>query len=191
MNGDELVLFFSKNYKHWLEYTIYHCKRKSMQRRWESMQNEANDLLNEVLLGIWINNNPKFLEDLMKKKDKKATELDYFILRVIRDNIYLKTTPYNQKYHRYQFLEYRESLTPESLVFNPEPNEQIKQEQIDLIMNALKILNIAPRKIAIFKFYYFEGKPLKEWDGPEALKTLYKIKNEVLHEIKEYLKKTS
>lgn len=179
MKKNDLTSLFEKNYKHWLEYTLFYSRKFNL-------QNEAYDILNEVLLMVWKGKSIEALTEMMKKKKKNATELDYFILHIIQKNIFSRSAPYRHKYHHNRELEYRASFPPDSFVYEP---KDTKEEQLDLINYILEHLDIKPLKIEVFKFYYFEGKPLKAWEGPEALKTLYKMKNEVVDEIKIHIKK--
>lgn len=184
MNKNELIGFFKKNYTHWLEYAVYHCSKVGMEA-------QANDLLHEVLYAIWTDYDRKFLDNLMHKKGKGGTELDFFILRITRNIIYSTSKSCKPQYLlSIEQLEFSRSISPDVFAYDPEEDpERIKQQKIDLIEEALEHLDIAPRKLAVFKFYYLEGRPLKEWQGTEAQKTLYKMKNDVVAKIKKYIKK--
>lgn len=180
MKNNQLKLFFEKNYKRWLQYATYYCQRAGL-------QGEAYDLLNEVLLMIWQSQDITSLYSMMQKGEKGKTGLDCLIFRVMKTNIFSQNAPYRRQYHHFKYLIFQESFPPDALVLYPE--ERSTEDLINLITEALEHVDIAPHKIAVFKYYFLEGKKLKEWEGNEALKTLYKMKNEVVCKIKEYIKK--
>ena len=100
MASTEINNYISKRYDRWLDYAIYHCNRNGM-------ADEAVDVLNEVLLSL-LQKSDTMLRQLLSAKKKDYTDLDFFVLKMIKLNITSSTSPYQSKLQEFNFRgEYR------------------------------------------------------------------------------------
>lgn len=180
MKKKQFDLYINKNYSRWLEIASYYCQQAGL-------NGEGEDLLNEVLCSILASKSVEILHAMVKSGKTDKTEFDRLVYKAIEINIYSQTAPYRHRYHHPDCPKFRESFSPDTSAFNPD--EMTNQGLIDLVRDALEHVNIELQKKEVFAYYYLENGNLKDWEGPEALKTLYKMKKEVLDKIREYLKK--
>ena len=82
--------FIEKRYDRWLDYAKYHCSLAGM-------SSEAIDVLNEVMCML-LQKPLEHLSRLMEAKQGKYTELDWYILQMIKLNVTSDTSPYRHKY---------------------------------------------------------------------------------------------
>lgn len=196
MSGDENVTieevrkYIGKRYERWLDYSTYHCAQ-------QKMAGEEVDLLNEVLINLLEKPEEKLIE-LYSKKSKEYTELDFFILRMIKLNATSDTAPYR---HRYKQIPTNENVHFSQLNVEDEeyeeddrPAEILKQKQLvyDIVDKRLD-LTYEQRDMFYFKF---EGGDFSEWYGHEEYKQFqdnyYKVRNKIKDEIqKDKIKKTT
>lgn len=88
--GDTIRLYIEKRYERWADYSTYHCTKAGI-------AGESVDILNEVILALLQKEDCK-LEMLMNAKKGQYTELDFFVLRMIKLNVYSPTSPYQSRY---------------------------------------------------------------------------------------------
>ena len=178
--GIEIEKYITQKYERWLDYSIYHCTHSGI-------GDEAVDVLNEVLCQL-LEKSEDFILSLLRKKSGIYSELDFYVLRMIKINATSDTSPYKYKYKSlpmddnvdYQALEiedmvYEEIDTPAKII-----------EQTSIIRQALEELNINKRSKQIFEYRFF-GETFKDWSGKESRKELYETYQNVLNLIKEKL----
>ena len=76
MASEALNKYIEKRYDRWLDYAKYHCSLAGM-------TDEAIDVLNEVMCML-LQKPPEHLSRLMEAKKGKYTELDFYILQMIK-----------------------------------------------------------------------------------------------------------
>jgi len=89
MATTEINQYIEKRYQGLLDYSAFHCSRAGI-------PDESIDVLNEVLLSL-LQMDDLRLQRMYEIKKCKYTELDFFILRMIKLNCYSETAPYRSK----------------------------------------------------------------------------------------------
>lgn len=165
--------YISKRYERWFDYASYHCGQAGMPE-------EAHDVLNEVLCSLLQKENSK-LEQLLSVKKNGYTELDFFVLKMIKLNATSDTSPYRSKYKPmpvddnvdYARLEIED--IQEEVV---DKNEQLL-ERFHQVREALEDLDLTPFAKKVFEYRFFEDSNFSDWPGKESLKQLYETYNRV------------
>jgi len=165
--------YIGKRYDRWLDYASYHCGIVGI-------PDEANDVLNEVLYSL-LQKSDKLLERLLSTKKNGYTELDFFVLRMIKLNATSPTSPYQSKYKRipsddnvdYTVLEIEDA--PTESVDDP----GITLERMHQVRDVFESLDLSPLAKRVFEFHFFQDSNFSDWDGEETQKQLYEIYNKV------------
>lgn len=185
MKGEVINEYITKKYSQWLDYTQYHCSR-------HGMEDEAIDVLNEVLFMFL----QKFQSDqdliikLYEKKKDNYRELDFFILKMIKLNVYSETSPYRYKY---KSVPVDRNVDFQILNMIDEPDEEIDDagnilNQMHKIREVLDELHLSDKAKEIFSFKFFQGESLSDWKGKEDRKHVRHTYNQVLKLIKNKIK---
>lgn len=165
--------YITKRYRRWLDYSVYHCGLSGI-------PNEAEDVLNEVILQL-LQKDSDMLDVLVKKRKGKYTELDFFVLKMIKLNASSLTSPYRSKYKSFLADANIDYLMLE--IEDIEEEQEDKSEEIlrkmHIIRQALEELDLSPLARKIFEYRFFHGLNFSDWEGPETLKQLYEIFNGV------------
>ncbi len=178
MISTSIEKYISKRYERWLDYAIYHCSLNDM-------KDEAMDVLNEVLLSLCRKNNDE-LKRMLESKKNGYTELDFFVLRMIKLNATSDTSPYRSKYKpmpvdrnvdytriEIEDMQDAQEDTPTS-IFN----------RFEEIREVIVELDLSPLARKIFEYRFFCDESFSDWEGPESLKQMYEVYNGVLELIK-------
>ena len=132
--------YINKRYDRWLDYAVYHCTHAGM-------QDEANDVLNEVLLSL-VRKEKAELDRLLTSKQNGYTELDFFVLRMIKLNATSDTSPYRSKYRNKVLLDANKDYM--SLKIIDEPYMEIDFPAISLWQ--FKLIRFILRNIEVSRF---------------------------------------
>lgn len=173
MVSTKVEKYISKRYERWLDYASYHCEQAGMPE-------EACDVLNEVLCSLLQKDNSK-LEQLLSIKKNGYTELDFFVLKMIKLNVTSDTSPYRSKYKPmpvddnvdYSCLEIED--VQEEVV---DKNELLLQ-RFHQVREVLEDMDLTPFAKKVFEYRFFEDSNFSEWSGTESLKQLYETYNKV------------
>ncbi len=173
--------YITKRYDRWLDYSKYHCGLVGI-------RDEAVDVLNEVLCAL-LQKNEELLDRLLSMNKNGYTELDFFVLKMIKLNATSPTSPYQNKYKHipaddnvdYTCLEiedFQEDQTDRSeLVLE-------KMHQVRDVFESLDLSDLAKR---VFEFHFFQDGNFSDWEGEETQKQLYEVYNGVQSLIKRKL----
>ena len=82
--------YITKRYERWLDYSLYHCGLAGI-------PDEATDVLNEVICSLLQKKN-RLLDKLLETKKNGYTELDFFVLKMIKLNASSPTSQYRSRY---------------------------------------------------------------------------------------------
>ena len=85
----EIEKYIKKRYDRWLDYSSFHTEQAGL-------QDQAVDVLNEVLLSLLKKDEDSLLKLLHSRKEQYC-ELDFFVLRLIKMNATSNTAPYRFK----------------------------------------------------------------------------------------------
>lgn len=167
--------YITKKYDRWLDYAKYQCSQVGI-------ANESYDVLNEVLCSL-VQKNDKLLERLLETKKNGYTELDFFVLKMIKLNATSPTSPYQ---NRYKPIPVDTNTDYSMMEIEDEEEDVIDKNEIILdrfhqVRDALESLGLISSAKRVFEYRFFEDGNFNEWnEGPETLKQLYEMYNKVL-----------
>lgn len=144
------------------------------------MPEEACDVLNEVLCSLLQKDNSK-LEQLLSIKKNGYTELDFFVLKMIKLNATSDTSPYRSKY--------KPMPVDDNVDYSRLEIEDVQEEVVDKnelllqrfhqVREVLEDMDLTPFAKKVFEYRFFEDSNFSEWSGTESLKQLYETYNKV------------
>lgn len=181
MATEEIKKYIEKRYDRWLDYASYHCSCAGI-------GDEAIDVLNEVLCDL-LQKSPDKLILLLNKKSGQYTELDYFVLRMIKLNATSPTSPYRHKYKPVPVdanVDYsRLDLIDEDDEDYDRPAEILKKT--NKVREIYSRLNLSDKARKVFEYRFFHGEMFCDWPGKETEKELFDTYYKVISLIKEKL----
>lgn len=158
--------YIRRRYERWLDYAVYHCGLVGI-------PDEANDVLNEVLCSLLQKDDAK-LQQLLSAKKNGCTELDFFVLKMIKLNVTSDTSPYRSKY--------RPMPVDQNVDYSRLEIEDVKEESVDKnelllsrfhqVRDVLQDLDLSPLARRVFEYRFFEDANFSDWPGKESLKQL-------------------
>ncbi|QIK58830.1 hypothetical protein G7050_02820 [Dysgonomonas sp. HDW5A] len=173
--------YISERYDRWLDYARYHCSHANM-------DDEAIDVLNEVLAMLLekLKSNQSYILQLYESKKGQYTELDFYILQMIKLNITSETSPYR---HKYKPIPVDDNIDFQWVDLIDDPDNEPDRsgeilDQMHIVRDAFDSLNLSEKAKHVFSWKFFECNRFSEWEGPEDKKDLYDIYNRVLELIK-------
>ena len=163
MASEALNKYIEKRYDRWLDYAKYHCSLAGM-------SSEAIDVLNEVMCML-LQKPLEHLSRLMEAKQGKYTELDWYILQMIKLNVTSDTSPYR---HKYKPIPVDENVDWRRLNI---------RERIQDIRDMVDQLGLSEKAKRIFAWKFFAGESFADWPGPENRKELYETYKSVFNAV--------
>ena len=157
MASEALNKYIEKRYDRWLDYAKYHCSLAGM-------TDEAR---------------------LMEAKQGKYTELDWYILQMIKLNVTSDTSPYR---HKYKPIPVDENVDWRRLNIIDEPDDSIDRteyirERMQDIRDMVDLLELSEKAKRIFAWKFFAGESFADWPGPESRKELYETYKSVFNAV--------
>lgn len=180
----EISKYLEKRYERWLDYAKYHSLKKGC-------EDQANDILNEVMVSL-LQKEHKKIECLYSIKKGQYRELDFYILRMIKLNIYSPTSPYQNKYKKASVSEIelcRLNIADEDYVDDDKPGRIFNQ--YSQVREVFENLNLSEKAKRIFHHRFIMGLSFSEWEGPESKNEFYDTYNRIIDLIKMKLYKRS
>lgn len=178
MESNAVNNYIKKRYNRWLDYAKYHCSLAGI-------SDEATDILNEVLCMLL--EKPKHtVLHLLNSPHDKYTELDFYVLKMIKLNVTSPTSPYQ---HKYKPIPQDDNVDWQHLniVDEAEEDEEDKssyiRNRIQEIRDTLSELNLSEKAVKIFTWKFFAGESFSNWPGPEGRKELYTVYKRVFKAI--------
>ena len=179
----EIEMYIEKRYERWFDYASYHCSCAGI-------DDEVQDVLHEVLCDL-LNKPAEKLLELLHKKSGQYTELDFFVLRMIKLNAISPTSPYRHKYKPIPVdanVDYR--------ILNIEDATDDERDQtteilgkMNLVRKILDELVVSEHAKSVFRWRFFCGEKFSDWQGIETEKELFDCYYRVVGLIKEKLNK--
>lgn len=181
MAKEEINKYIQKRYDRWLDYASYHCSCAGI-------GDEAIDVLNEVLLDLLQKPEVKLI-GLLHKRSEQYTELDYFVLRMIKLNATSPTSPYR---HRYKPIPVDANVDYSRLDVEDLSDEEYDRsadilEKTNQVREILFRLNLSEKARKVFEYRFFHGEMFCDWPGSESEKELFDTYYKVISLIKEKL----
>jgi hypothetical protein len=163
----ELNDYISNRYNRWFDYASFHCTQAGI-------ADQANDILNEVMISL-LEKEEKKINCLFHAKKGKYRELDFFVLRMIKLNVYSPTSPYQNKY---KVIPANTDIDYRKLNVIDSEEEEIDRPaillaQFELVRETFEQLHLSCKAKQIFEHRFFHDLSFSEWDGPENKKQLY------------------
>ena len=166
--SNNLDNFITTHYPQWVEYATYHV-------RYSRLPIDPAEVVNDVLCTL-LERDVSKLEHLMNARNKDGTELDFFVIRIIKISIHSPRSPF-----RYQRGQHCTDRLEDSIRTLPAPTPDFNQEdaymQVRQVFDTLQVSELSKR---IFAWRFFEGKTFAEWPGPESPKFIYDTFNRIL-----------
>ena len=182
--NSEINKYLEKRYERWLDYAKYHCSKTGC-------DDQANDILNEVMVSVLEKDECK-INCLYNSKKGQYRELDFFILKMIKLNVYSPTSPYQNKYKNVLFSEVelsRLNIPDEDYDEDDKPSRILSQ--FNQVREIFETLNLSDKAKRIFHHRFFMGLPFSEWNGNENKNDFYDTYNKIVDLIKMKLYKRS
>lgn len=182
MANPQINNYINHRYNRWLDYAAYHCMLANL-------PDESGDVLNEVLYML-LKKEEASLDNLLKTKKGKYTELDFYVLKMIKLNITSETSPYR---HKYKSVEIDRDVNWQSIEISDEIYEEkndlpgIILKQTHLIREALDYLKLPEKEYNLFTFRFFHDEPYNNWPGKENTQQLRRTYNKITAIIKEHI----
>lgn len=169
MASEALNSYIEKRYDRWLDYSTYHCGLAGM-------DGEAVDVLNEVLCML-LQKDQEVIARLMEAKQGQYTELDFYILQMIKLNITSDTSPYR---HKYKTVPVDDNVDYRRLNVIDEPDETADRseyicDRFREVRDIVTSLGLSERAQQIFTWKFFAGESFADWPGSESKKELYDV----------------
>ena len=150
------------------------------------MTDEDIDVLNEVMCML-LQKPSGHLSRLMEAKKGKYTELDFYILQMIKLNVTSDTSPYRHKYKPIpvdENVDWRRLNIIDEPDDSPDHTEYIRERMQD-IRNIIDQLSLSEKAKRIFAWKFFAGESFADWPGPENRKELYETYKSVFNAVME------
>lgn len=172
---DQLDSYISQRWKYWFQYSQFRCQQGGI-------PDDAEDVLQEVILSLLSKNKHEYLASLKDKRtDNGTTELDALVLKMIHLNAVSDTAPYRAKY-KPSTKDYNADISKIELEDTEDDTvdyNQIHLDRIRLVREIFDTLDISEKARRIFSYRFFENEKFSEWEGPESQQELYNIYNNV------------
>ena len=174
--------YIEKRYSRWADYASYHSSLAGISE-------DAGDILNEVLLSL-LQKDPARLQRMLQKRKDGYTELDFFILKMIKLNSHSMTSPWR---HKANDLPSDENVDPwflevEDQEYEEEDPNEIIVQRFNRIREVLAALDFPDRDKQIFTWKFLAGNPLSSWPGPEGYTMVCTIFNQVKAKVEHSLR---
>lgn len=144
---------------------------------------EAVDILNEVVCDLLKKDSVKLIHMRnTASKCGKYKELDIYVLRMIRLNIFSPTSPYQSRYKSLPANE-ETDFSRIRIIDEVEDGEDRPAqilEQHHRVIDAYEGLYLSPKARAVFEHRFLNNLPFSEWPGDEPKPELYDIYNRVI-----------
>ena len=173
MASEAVNNYITKRYERWLDYSLYHCGLAGI-------SDEATYVLNEVICSL-LQKQSKLLDKLLDTKKNGYTEIDFFVLKMIKLNA---SSPTSQYRSRYKPLPVDDNVDYSRLDIEDIPGDSVDRnaeilDRLHLVRDTFESLELGDLAAQVFEFHFFQDGNFSEWEGPETLKQLYEIYNGV------------
>ena len=176
----EINQYIEKRYKRWLDYSSFHCSRAGI-------ADESADVLNEVVVALLEKDEDKLIK-MYNVVKKGYREIDFFVLRMIKLNIYSATSPYQSRYKKWKYTEVEFSRLNICDEFEEEDDMPARiLTQYNKVREIIDELNLSEKAIHIFYYRFFQEMPFSKWQGPEKKEELYETYGNIVKLIREKL----
>ncbi|MGD9931767.1 MAG: hypothetical protein AB7U05_17235 [Mangrovibacterium sp.] len=174
--------YFEKNYKKLLDYANFHADKNGLTGMGE-------DILSFVLEIVLANMDRNRVLRLLQSKYGNYNELHTYIMGMIKINAYSSRSDFRRKILSNAKLDYSVNVGRLKIMdVTHDPEQDLAGDifaRIQRVRNELEALEVSDLEKDVFKFKFFYGHNLSEWDGPEPKSKVYKIYNRVIDILKD------
>lgn len=163
--------YIAKRYPRWMDYAIYQAAQAGI-------PDEATDLLNEVMIML-LNKSRDEMERLISMKKNGYTELDFFVLRIIKLNAHSSTSPYRSK-NKPLPVDGNADYTRLDVIDDPDPDVDrsgLTLWRMQMVRFIFDNLDLSDFDRSVFEYRFFQGEPFNAWPNTDTLKELYSSYN--------------
>lgn len=183
----QLNQYINQRYPRLLEYSNFQCNRSRL-------PGHGQDLLHEVIYKLFLKDENK-LYDLYLNKKNRYTELDFFILRMIKVNATSNTAPYRYKNVDTAISSRIDANTDVYSLELPEEVRSFHGRRNDLILAQMRQIRkvysslLTPDEKAVFEWIFFEDQGVKDLAkaGFSQYK-IYKLRKSAILKLKEFFR---
>lgn len=176
----EIENYIKRRYERWLDYAAYHCTHAGISQ-------EAGDVLNEVLCSLLQKDEEK-LTKLLHSKSGQYTELDFFVLRMIKINATSTTSPYYYKYAERIQKDDKADVSKMEITDTSTKEEDDRSlvvlEQMRKVRAVLEELQIDEFAKKVFEHRFFLGESFESFRSTRNKSKLYEIYGKVAQIVK-------
>jgi len=181
MSIPEINNYIEKRYIHWLEYSKHQCSCAGI-------QGEEIDLLNDVMEHLLRNSESKLQELFSVKKIQKGkeyTELDFFVLSMIKRNCYSETAPYKAKNKPIpRAKKDLNRLNIPDIIDEDTDHSGYVLERMREIRQLIESMGFSEKAMAIFEYRFFEDGSVKDCPNLGKPKEIYCIYGRIMKLLK-------
>lgn len=161
-NGIETIkTYVSKRYPRYLDYANYHAEIAGI-------RGDGNDVLNEVLLSLF-SKDFEYLAKLYSTRRNGYTDLDFFILQMLKLNCHSMTSPFR---HKYKPIPTADEIDYQKLRIADEDYEEVDNpaitlKQFRLVRYIFERLALTEYEKKVFTHGFFYGEYYSNWPDRE------------------------
>lgn len=175
----EINTYIEKRYSSWLDYSKYHCTKANI-------EDESLDVLDEVIISLLQKDKVNLLRMLQTpSKCGKFMELDIFVLRMIRLNIYSPTSPYQSRYK--PIPKANKDLSRLNVADNIDEETDHAGyvfDRMSEIRQVIESMGFSEKAMAIFEYRFFEDGSVKDCTHLGKPKEIYCIYGRIMKLLK-------
>lgn len=170
MDNNKLYDYIENTYDRWVNYASHYIQRSKLPIN-------PSEVVNDVLCTL-LERDVKKLEHLLIQPAKGGTELDFFIMRIIKTSIYSPRSPF--RYQRGQHCTCHLNGNVSAMESN------LDSTATDIFSTAwieLTKMNVPEFEKKVFVWKFFDGNPISKWPGPESRRKLYHAYSRIFKQI--------
>lgn len=170
--------YITVRYNRWLDYASYHCSLVNL-------TDQAYDVLNEVLYMLLAKPSEELIR-LCTSPRGIYTEMDLFVLKMIKTNTLSPTSPYRYKYRPLPTdsnVDFRRLEIEDTPSDEPDRNEHILRH-FTLVREVFGLLTLSSLEREVFTLHFFHDLPLSEIVPSIPLRQRYRLYNRVIELIR-------
>lgn len=169
-NDNKLHVYITQAYRRWVDYARHYIQRSKLPI-------EASEVVDEVLCAL-LERDVERLERMLGVPAKGGTELDFFIMRIIKTSIYSPRSPF-----RYQRGQHCTGRLKYDVPMAETESDSGHDEVCTLVWQMLPALDATELEKRVFIWKFFDGNPISKWPGPENKRMLYRAYNRIFRKI--------
>lgn len=173
MEGNKLHDYVTGAYDRWVAYATRYIRRSRLPI-------DPIEVVNDVLCSL-LERDADRLTQMMSRDAGRFTELDIFVMRVIKTSIYSPQSPF-----RYRFRRHGMCVLSDNILATDDTPEWANIDGHELAQQTLLKLNTSEIERRVFVWKFLEGNRISKWPGPERKINLYRAYNRIVKKIIDY-----